>query len=104
MSSTSSISSTKQHPVLRVKPLSISSSNPVSGKLHDINKIVTMQNAQAVANTKYDPDPPVPPSNPVFIEQFQLMSTLSQINWNNISFLFAGTGLFCILFSQYLSK
>lgn len=86
----------KSHPSLRVKPLAINSSNPVSGKLNDINKAVTMQNAQVVANTKYDPDPPVPPAKPVFIEDFGVNSIIPVIK---VTEILACSGLFFILFS-----
>jgi hypothetical protein len=99
--SANSINTTKTHPALRVKPLPVSAqiSNPVANKLENINKIITMQNAQAVSDTKYDPDPPKPPVNPQFVEQF---NNRGISNTTDMALLLAGSGIICVLISLFI--
>jgi len=56
----------------QVSPLPIGpgGDNPVKRQMNETNIQLTMLTAQAEANTKYDPDVPVPVTNQVIMENF----------------------------------
>jgi hypothetical protein len=66
------MSTSKQLKAIQVHPLPIGSGgkSPLKQQMNQTNTILTMLNAQANANTKYDPDVPPPVTVAVTIESF----------------------------------
>jgi len=65
------MSTSKQLKPIQVHPLPIGSGvSPLKQQMNQTNTLLTMLNAQANANTKYDPDVPQPVTVAVTIENF----------------------------------
>lgn len=65
----------------QVSPLPVGpgGKNPVKNQMNQTNTQITMLNAQAAANTKYDPPVPQPVTKPVTKETFTVESIPSML-------------------------
>jgi hypothetical protein len=83
-SSTSLVQSRQVSPL----PTGPGGNNPVKQQMNQLNTQLTMLNAQATENTKYDPSVPKSITNPVIKEKFT-------VNSANMLFVIAGL---CIVY------